>query len=93
MDSTPIPHQSAITGALAIDSSGLPLGSLGELSSQIKYCGNFSGISKLARQLTCDENDAGSGSSTATVMIEKQENVVLIKEYHGRVVVFQVPTS
>ena len=91
MDSTPIPHQSAITGALAIDSSGLPLGSLGELSSQIKCCGNFSGISKLARQLTCDEN--GSGSSTATVMIEKQENVVLIKEYHGRVVVFQVPTS
>ena len=59
-----------------------------------QWSGSYKAISRLAGGLNCDDTAAASsGNATATVMIEEEKSVVLIKEYHGRVVVFRVPSS
>lgn len=90
-----IPHPNAqnITASLAIDASGLPLGHTGDISPECS--GAYSAICKLASGL--DHHDASnsnnSGGSAATVIIEGEKDATLIKEYHGRIVVFKVPTA
>ena len=92
------PNSQNITGALAIDSSGLPLGHVGDITPE--HSGTYSAIAKLASKLNAhdDNNDTTTTSSSSngvlpTVMIEGEGSAVLIKEYHGRTVVFRVPVG
>ncbi|KAL3776079.1 hypothetical protein ACHAWO_007363 [Cyclotella atomus] len=99
----PHPNSQNITSALAIDSSGLPLGQIIPSSSPIIHPSSdansssssaaaYSAISKLASKL--DRNGDGNNptsTSPATVIIEGEREATLIKEYHGRTVVFTVP--
>ena len=87
----PHPNSQNITGALAIDSSGLSLGHVGDISPE--HSGTYCAIAKLASKLNAHDSTTTSNGVLPTVMIEGEGSAVLIKEYHGRTVVFRVPVG
>jgi len=85
----PHPNSQNITGALATDASGLCLGYRGDANPD--YAGNYAAIIKLAGRLDPNNSSKEDGNIPPTVIIEGEESATLIKEYHGRTVVFKVP--
>lgn len=82
----PHPNSQNITSALATDSSGLCLGHIGDPSLSPDRSGSYASILKLASRL-----DHGAGGTGPTVVVEGGGSAILMKEYHGRCVVFRVP--
>ena len=87
-------ERSRVGGVLCNDGSGLCLISKGALQGSDP--GLYTNLVRLASQLSPQASEAGQGmtaTSVPLITVESKSSSVLIKEYDGRTVAIQVPTT